>query len=137
MSMRLAVQPGLGMKSIDYTKLTFGDQLYRGGNVATVEEIPNARTYFDFGMGGLFYYKNYWAGTAVYHINRPNESLYNSLNGKLPVRYSFHAGARYDLDRDVREPMQKKYITTVMHYHGQAKFDQVDVGLYYSKSFFT
>jgi type IX secretion system PorP/SprF family membrane protein len=136
-SLRLAIQPGIGMKSIDYSKLTFGDQIYRGGNVSTVEDIPTSRTYFDFGMGGIYSYKNYWGGAAVFHLNRPNESLYNSFSGRLPVRYSFHGGARFDLSPDERDMFQKKYITAVMHYHGQAKFDQVDLGFYFSKSVFT
>lgn len=136
-SLRLALQPGIGMKSIDYSRLTFGDQLYRGGNVSTVEEIPENRTYFDIGSGAIYSYKRYWAGAAVYHLNRPNESFYNSLSGRLPVRYSFHGGGRFDLSPDERDEFQKKFITAVIHYHGQAKFDQVDIGFYFSKTVFT
>lgn len=135
-SVRMALQPGVGIKSIDYSHLVFGDQIYRGGNVPTVEETTANRTYFDLGTGAIVSYKNYWGGMALFHLNRPNESFYNSLTGRLPVRYSFHGGARFDLSPDEREDFNKKKITAVIHYHGQAKFDQVDLGFYFSKSAF-
>jgi type IX secretion system PorP/SprF family membrane protein len=137
MSLRLAVQPGIGMKSINYTRLTFGDQIFRGGNVPTVEDVPATRTYFDMGTGAIFSYKNHWVGTSLQHLNRPNESLYNSPDGRLPFLYSFHGGSRFDLNPEERDEMQKQYITTVINYHGQAKFDQVDLGVYLTKSFYT
>ena len=137
MSLRMALQPGIGIKSINYERLTFGDQLFRGGNVATVEEAPASRTYFDIGTGVIFSYKNHWAGTSLQHLNRPNESFYGAIDGRLPLRYSFHGGSRFDLDPDERDVMRKQYVTLVMHYHGQAKFDQVDVGAYLTKSFYT
>lgn len=136
-SLRMAVQPGVGFKSIDYSRLTFGDQLYRGGNVVTVEEAPSSKTYFDLGTGMIYSYERFWAGAALFNLNRPNESFYGIPTGRLPVRYSFHGGGKFDLSADEREEFQKKLITAVIHYHGQAKFDQVDLGFYYSRNVFT
>ena len=136
-AVRFGLQPGITMKSININRLIFGDQIYRGGGVATVEQVPQTRTYFDMGAGAIFSKYNYWVGVSAFHLNMPNESMYGSLFGRLPVKYSIHAGAKFDLNPDERDENLKRYITPVFHYRGQKKFDQVDIGFYYTKSFFT
>lgn len=136
-SLRLALQPGIGMRSISYDHLTFGDQLYRGGNVATVESVPGSRTFFDLGAGAILSHKIYWAGISLAHLNRPNESLAGHSDSRLPVRFSFHGGAKLDLNREEKDPRYKQFLSPVIHYRAQGKFDQVDAGFYYNKGFFT
>src|SRR6478735_7843067 len=45
-AIRFGIQPGFGFKKVNYDNLVFGDQIYRGGNVATVEKAPLNKTYF-------------------------------------------------------------------------------------------
>ena len=89
---RFGVQPGIGIHSISFNKLFFGDQIARGGNVPTIEEQTKSKTYFDIGAGMLAYTKDFWLGTSLYHLNKPNESLIPGRESILPIRYSVHGG---------------------------------------------
>ncbi len=134
---RFGVQPGVTIKSIQFDKLIFGDQLARGGNtgansIASVENPTQSRAFFDIGAGGLIYTSKFWLGTSLFHINKPNESLYGNDDVKLPIKYSLHGGTKLYLD-DEKDPDLKKSMSIVMNYRGQGKFDQLDVGIYFSK----
>lgn len=136
-SIRFGLQPGIGIKSINYSGLLFGDQIYRGNNVSTVETAPQNKTYFDLGAGILYTNKNYWTGVSAYHLNAPNESFYNSPYDILPVKYVLLFGAKFQLNKEERIEERKKYISPILHYRGQKKFDQFDVGFYFTKHVFT
>jgi type IX secretion system PorP/SprF family membrane protein len=136
--LRFGIQPGIGIKSVDFNKLTFGDQLYRGGaDVKTLETPTRSKTYFDFNAGAMYITSNYWAGISLYHLNLPNESLLENYTVTLPVEFSFHAGAKFDLTPNEKVASQKTYISPVVHYRAQRKYDQVDIGFYFTKSVFT
>lgn len=129
--MRLGVQPGLGIHSISFNSLLFGDQIARGGSVPTVEDAAQSKTYFDMGAGMLLYSKDYWVGTSFNHMNRPNESLYAERESILPVKYSVHGGYSYVLVEDEKEEFKRKAIAAAFNYRGQKDFDQLDIGAYY------
>ena len=138
-SVRFGLQPGVTIKSIQFDKLLFGDQIARGGNagatsVTTVESPSQTRAFFDLGAGAIIYNSNYWFGTSFFHLTKPNESLYS--NGEpsiLPIKYSFHGGGKFLLNEDEKDPDLKKSMSVVMHYRGQGEFDQFDIGAYYSQ----
>lgn len=136
-AIRFGLQPGFGIKSVNVNNLVFGDQIYRGGNVATVEQLPQNKTYFDLGAGMLYIHSDYWVGISAYHITLPNESFYNNPFNTLPLKYSVHMGAKYDLDKDEKDKRQKRYISPVLHYRAENKFDQVDIGFYFTKHIIT
>jgi len=137
LALRFGVTPGLTIKSINFNNLLFGDQLARGGNVATIETPTQTKIFFDIGAGVLAYNKKYWAGVSAFHLNRPNESLMGAQDVKLPIKYSVHGGAKFLMDEvDEKEGLQKKSITTAFNYRGQKEFDQLDIGFYYSQNAF-
>jgi len=136
-ALRFGIQPGFGIKSVNYNNLRFGDQIYRGGNVATIENTTQNKIYFDLGAGALYIHSDYWLGVSAYHINMPNESFFDHPFNHLPVKYSVHAGAKFDLDKDERDKKLKRYISPVIHYRAENKFDQVDIGFYLTKNIFT
>ena len=129
--MRLGVQPGLGIHSISFNSLLFGDQIARGGGVPTIEDAAQSKTYFDMGAGMLLYSKDYWLGTSFSHMNKPNESLYAEQESVLPVKYSIHGGYSYVLEEDEKEEFKRKAIAAAFNYRGQKDFDQLDIGAYY------
>ncbi|MGZ3862701.1 MAG: PorP/SprF family type IX secretion system membrane protein [Bacteroidia bacterium] len=135
--LRGAVQPGIEMRSINFNQLTFGDQIGRGGNVASVETPTQTRTFFDAGAGILLYTEKYWGGVSMYHINKPNESFYGEESARLPVKYSVHGGAKFLINKDEKDEALMKYVSGVFNYRGQNKFDQLDVGVYYAQNFVT
>ena len=131
---RFGLQPGFGIKSINFNKLLFGDQIYRGGNVTTVENPTQTRKFMDIGTGALFTYENYWLGSSFFHLNKPIESLYGDQSVITPIKYSIHGGAKYLINKDESYDVNKKYVSFALHYRGQNEFDQLDLGIYFTKN---
>lgn len=137
-SVRGGIQPGITIKSINFNKLLFGDQLARGGNtgassVTTVESPTQSKAFFDIGAGGLIYTSKYWLGVSFYHLNKPNESFYGVDGAVLPIKYSVHGGSKFYINPDEKDPDLKKSMSLVMNYRGQGEFDQFDIGVYYTQ----
>lgn len=131
---RFGAQPGMIIRSIDFNKLIFGDQIARGGDVASVETPTLTKAFFDAGAGVLFYTKKYWGGFSAYHLNTPNQSILIDSEGNLPIKFSFHGGAKFVLNSEEVDVEKRKYISPAFNFRHQNKFDQLDVGLYWSKS---
>ncbi len=137
-TLRFGVQPGFVMKTINFDKLTFADQISRGQKqgteVSSIEVRPMNKTYLDVGAGLLLNNEIFWIGGSVYHFNKPNESLYANQKTIVPIKYSAHAGAKFLLNKEEKLPQNKKYLSPIIHYKGQAEFDQVDVGFYFTQN---
>ncbi len=127
LGLRFGVQPGFGINSINFDNLLFGDQIARGGNVPTIEELPDNVYYFDVGAGVLAYTHKYWLGVSFYHLNSPINSYDGSERSTLPIKYSAHGGYKFLLNDE------GKSISTAFNYRGQQKFDQLDIGTYYTR----
>lgn len=137
LNMRVGVQPGLGVRSINFNNLVFGDQLARGGNVATIETPTQSKAFFDIGAGLLAYTRTYWIGASFYHLNKPNETLLGeSEYTTVPIKYSAHGGYRHALNPDEKEEVKQKSVSAAFNYRGQADFDQLDIGAYYTQYIF-
>lgn len=128
---RAGFQASYVARSVNLDNLLFGDQIARGGNVTTIETAPEIRTYFDASAGGLIYSQKYWVGLAAHHLTAPDQELLNGAESPLPTEFSVHAGGRFPLDNMV--PYKSTiHITPALHYKAQQKFDQFDVGFYYT-----
>lgn len=134
--MRVGFQPGLGIRSINYDKLVFGDQIARGGNVATIEDPSITKAYFDINSGVLLYTQKYWIGASFFHLNKPNQSMLPDGESFLPVKYSAHGGYKYSINEEEKDEFKIKSASFVFNYRGQRKFDQLDVGIYYTQYVF-
>lgn len=131
------VRPGLQFsyshRSVDYSKVLFGDQLsWYGPKEESVETlISQKRQYIDFSYSTLGFYKTTWLGFTVDHLNTPNQTL-ASGESKVPLKYSVYGGYRHEF--------YTRFKTRTMHYayaaflfRKQAKFSQMDVGVYWEK----
>lgn len=133
-SVRPAVQIGIGQRSLNFNRLTFGDQLLRNNAPGSIDPdivqfADQNVLYPDFGTGALLYSDKFWFGLSAHHINRPNESLLQK-DSRLPVRYSMHGGYRLRInERYYNKPTQ--HLVTAFNYRSQGDFDQLDVGVYY------
>jgi type IX secretion system PorP/SprF family membrane protein len=128
--LRPALQFGWVNHAVDYSRLVFGDQLARGGTVGTYENMDGTSIgYADMGGGLLFFTPKLWLGTAIHHLNRPNQSLL--LNeARLPMKFSMHGGYRMS----VRTPVVRKEpqsFVFAFNYKAQDKYDQFDLGAYF------
>lgn len=89
---------------LDFTKLTFEDQLTQNGFTGITQENLNNgsnQNYVDVNAGVLFSgstngLNNYYLGTSVYHINRPNLSFIDKV-WNLSPRITVHAGGSFPL----------------------------------------
>ncbi|HTF02808.1 MAG TPA: type IX secretion system membrane protein PorP/SprF [Bacteroidia bacterium] len=133
-SISFAIQAGWWQKAVNWSKLTFGDQIDpRRGFTYETNELPpdNAtRGNFDLGAGMVFTSSHVFVGAAVHHILEQNESFLNGTS-KLPRKYTVHAGGliplghgRYDGD---------SYISPNVMYRQQGDFKQLNLGMYFKK----
>jgi type IX secretion system PorP/SprF family membrane protein len=133
-TVRFGLQPGIGIKSINYDNLLFGDQIARGGNVATIENTTSTKAYFDANAGVLYYTSQYWIGLSLFHLNRPNESLLAG-DARLPIKFTLHGGYTHPLTPKEKDIAKQRFISAAFHLRGQKKFDQNDVGVYYTQGY--
>ncbi|MBS1558023.1 MAG: type IX secretion system membrane protein PorP/SprF [Bacteroidetes bacterium] len=142
LSFRPGFQASLYNRSINFDRLTFGDQFDpttgQVVNRQSVEGLNSGQSKFfpDMTMGGLLYSKNGWFGVTVAHITQPNQSLMGS-NDPLPRKISGHAGWKFYLTPGVMgqgfyNKARERSITPTMQYRHQGRFDQMDLGVYYT-----
>jgi type IX secretion system PorP/SprF family membrane protein len=123
---------GYAVRSIDFNKLLFGDQLQLGANpFPSSPDQTNAGNshYFDFKAGVLAYNKNFWLGFAADHINEPNRSLIHS-EAYVPMKLTIHGGVRIPLYRGAFKKASIPVLSPSFIYKTQANFQQFDVGAY-------
>jgi len=131
---RMGLQPGIGQRSINFNNLLFGDAIAHG---TTVEQPTQTKTFFDMGAGALCFTPKYWGGLSIYHINRPDETLMGGSNGdaRLPMKLSVHGGAKFKINEDEKDELHMRSVSPILHYRHQNKFDQLDIGTYYSHGY--
>lgn len=115
-------------KSIDWSKLTFGDQIDdQRGFVYNTREVPTTtkRELVDFDAGILAFTKRVYGGVAVDHLTQPDEGFISS--SRLPMKFTAHAGMIIPLKKSKTEDVS---ISPNVLYQQQGKFNQLDVGLY-------
>ena len=98
-SMKFGVQATYFQKSLDWSKLTFGDQIDpRRGFIYTTNDVPRGGSIgnADFSAGVLGYTDIFFVGAAVHHLTQPNESLIVGTS-RLPMKITGHAGASIPL----------------------------------------
>lgn len=139
--LRYGLAPTIGFVSVDYNKLLFGDQIARGGALTTLPtiETPYQKiTYFDVSSGILAYGRDFWAGISLLNLAQPSEGLIApNQYDILPRKFSVHGGYKYVIDEGKRSIKEKKSATFALNYRAQQKFDQLDVGSYFSLGYFT
>lgn len=133
---RAGFSAGMVQRSIDYSGFTFADQLARGNTAASTESLTGANVrYLDLSSGVLLYGKNFWGGLSVIHLNRPNQSLLNGFS-PLPPEILIHGGYRFEIGEHTTIDQKNDNNNTLMlalNYKKQARFNQMDVGIYYTK----
>lgn len=142
LSFRPGFQGSLYNRAINFDKLTFGDQFDPNTgqvvNKNSVEGLNSGQSKFfpDMTLGGLFYSKNGWFGVTAAHITQPDQSLTGATDN-LPMKISGHAGWKFYLTPGVigqgfyNRPRERS-ITPTFQYRHQGRFDQMDVGVYYT-----
>lgn len=139
LSFRPGVQIALYQRSVNFDKLTFGDQFDPATgdvvNPVSAEALNGGNKFFpDLSFGGLFYTPRAWLGIAAHHITQPNQSLLGE-ESKLPMKISAHTGIKFHFRPGVvgsgiyARPSERS-IAPALQYRHQGEFDQMDIGTY-------
>ncbi len=105
--LHLGIQPGVVIKSIDFYKHSFPNQL-NWNTGAFDNSLPNIETnvgqrftFFDLNMGfgasrrlGKFEPE---IGLAFFHLNKPKESFLDNTNNTLPIRQAYNVSINYSV----------------------------------------
>ena len=126
-SINFGLKATYGEKSVDWSKLTFGDMIEdKHGFIYTTNEVPGKlkRSFVDFSAGVVGFSKHYFIGFAVDHLTQPDEGLMGY--SKLPMKFTGHAGAVFKLGDDAS-------ISPNILYQKQQDFQQLNLGVYVTK----
>ncbi len=118
-------------KYLDWDKLTFGDMIDpRRGFIYSTGDVPRggSRGFFDASAGAVLFNKHFFAGVAVHHLNRPNESMIVG-DSKMPIRVTGHMGAEIQLGRKSKYSNGTSIMPNVI-YQYQNGFMELSVGTY-------
>lgn len=132
-SLKAGFQASYFQKSLDWSKLTFGDQIDpRKGFIYETQDIPRGGNVsnVDFSAGLLGFSETFYVGVAVHHLTEPNESLIVG-NSPLPMKFTGHAGAVIPIEK--RRRYSDANISPNILYRRQGEFQQLNVGLYVNK----
>jgi type IX secretion system PorP/SprF family membrane protein len=130
-SMAFGLQAAYRQKKLDWSKLTFGDQIDpKYGFIYNTLEQKNKQvvSYPDFSAGVLGFSKRFYAGFAVFHLTQPDESFI-SAPSPLPIKYTGHIGAVIPLDGRYGQ----SNISPNIIYQRQGDFRELNLGLYLTK----
>ncbi|MEZ4756210.1 MAG: type IX secretion system membrane protein PorP/SprF [Flavobacteriales bacterium] len=131
-SMKVGFQATYFQKSLDWSKLTFGDQIDpRRGFIYQTQDVPRGGTVgnADFSAGVLGYSDVFFVGFAAHHLTQPNESLIVG-ESRLPMKITAHGGAAIPLGMNGKYGEARTRISPNILYQQQAAFRQLNIGMY-------
>jgi type IX secretion system PorP/SprF family membrane protein len=130
-NLALGVQAGYGQRTFDDSNLFFADQVINETSVShEVNNIFPATHFGDLSAGILYYRDNVWAGISLHHLNQPNQSLMGAED-KIPLKFSVHGGWILPMHALYAKPGNRS-VRILFNYKSQGKWDQLDLGGYYS-----
>lgn len=125
--LRLGIRGAFSVRDYDRSRMVFADQIERDHTPVSVETALIERTsYPDLAFGALFHDSRFWAGISFAHLNRPQQSLLQDGDARIPVRTSVHMGHRSPLDGNSR--YASIHLNVGCQYRMQGEWDQLDVG---------
>lgn len=139
---RPGVQIALFNRDVNFGKLTFGDQFdpstgqFLDQPTAETFRTNFSKTFVDISFGGVLFTRSAWLGVSAWHLTQPNQSIIDE-SSPLPRKYSFHGGFKFYLKpgatgSGINTRKAERSIAPAIQYRHQGKFDQMDVGLYFT-----
>lgn len=130
-NLRPGVQVSYVNRSIDYSKIVFGDQLtFDKPKAETIEpQLDESINYLDFSASVLGSHDRFWIGATLDHLTRPNQSLLGSKSA-VPLKTVFYGGVKFEIKyRSLRSRREDLYVT--FHYKHQENANQAYTGFYW------
>lgn len=130
------VRPGISFyyfqRSLDYSRLIFGDQLTSNPTPSTsVNPYPGKDKIQDVDASSsvLFYNSVFWGGATVDHLLKPNRAFTDNSD-RVPMRIALYSGIRIVLQGPSRKLVQES-LSFAFYYKQQDIFRQLDLGVYW------
>lgn len=135
LSRNIKLRPGLNAayysRNIDYSKLDFADELYRGSS-SSIEMPKNEQVnHYDFSFSLLLYSDMYWFGATGNHLLALNKQFANDYTYPS-LKLTVYGGAKFKFHESVRSKIDK-FISVSFMYKNQSGFNQLDIGANYEK----
>ncbi len=137
-SLRAGIQATFLQKNLDWTKLTFPDQIdpRHGFVFNTNEQYPAdglTRTVADFASGLVLYSERFFFGVSAHHLTTPNEGFISY--SELPMKWTAHSGAIISIEGDNsrKRTIEETSISPNVMFLKQAEFEQLNYGMYLNK----
>lgn len=124
-------EAGYAVRNYDFNKFIFGDQIAYGTATSVEQPTYERRGYLDLSSGMLLYSEQTWIGFSARHLNQPNQALV-SEESRLPILFSVHAGRKITVVYRGESGKTFTYFTPAFNYRAEKKFDQLDIGTYYT-----
>jgi len=131
------IRPGVSFsysqRTVDWEKQIFGDQLsFNGIAATTLTPIPfNKVSYFDAATSVIAYSEKAWFGLTVDHLMTPNQS-FTAGESPVPMKFSAFGGMKFPFGFTMGK-LNEESISLAYLYKRQGKFNQFDLGVYWSK----
>ncbi len=145
-SFLLGAQAGWNQKFLDWSKLSFGDQIDpHSGFVYQTGDLPRGRLNGNWGTRGFFdasagivgFSEHFYFGFAAKHLNTPDQTLILSDEGsKLPMRFTGHMGATIPLGGKSKYATPTSLSPNVIYTY-QDEFMQLNLGMIIKYGAFT
>jgi type IX secretion system PorP/SprF family membrane protein len=133
---KIGIEAGGIQTALNWDKLIFPDQIdpIGGAQNPSFETRPDqlTTTRLDLSAGLLFFSKRAWVGTALKHLNTPDEAFVltgSNLNRGLPIRFTLHGGFDIPL-REGNKAHPGAFISPNILVVSQGPFQQVNAGAY-------
>src|ERR1039458_2841416 len=127
-NIQIGIQGAYMQENLDWSKLTFGDQLNpRYGYIAQEVAPVGESSFFDLTAGILGFTNEFYGGISVAHITQPNAGFIENTE-PLPIKFNSNFGAMIPLDNELN-------ISPNIIYIKQQNFYQIDLGLYVQRSY--
>jgi type IX secretion system PorP/SprF family membrane protein len=129
-SVNVGFKATYGQKALDWSKLTFGDQIDdRRGFIYNTNEIQgkSQKSFVDFSAGFVAFTKQFYVGFAADHLTQPDEGLIGTST--LPMKFTGHAG----IVIPIGDKSNETSISPNILYQQQQDFRQLNLGLYVTK----
>ncbi|UKN01526.1 type IX secretion system membrane protein PorP/SprF [Paracrocinitomix mangrovi] len=144
-SFLFGAQATWNQKFLDWSKLSFGDQIdprrgfiYQTGDLPRGNILDNGwgtRGYFDVSAGIVGFSKHFYFGFAAKHLNKPDESLIIGTS-RLPMRFTGHMGANIVFGKQSQYRNQTSLSPNIIYTY-QDGFMQLNIGTYIKYGVFT
>ena len=150
-SLLMGAQAGWNQKFLDWSKLSFGDQIDpHSGFIYQTGDLPRGRLNGNWGTRGFFdasagivgFSEKFYFGFAAKHLNTPDQTLILSNPGpgedrdRLPMRFTGHMGAKIPLGGGSKYSTQTSLSPNVIYTY-QDEFMQLNIGMLVKYGAFT